>query len=249
MFRGNSQLMDSQLYNAEVRYEWYFAREQRLSLSGFFKRIDNPIESYLSIFGSDSITSFANAPKANLYGAEVEATKYFDMSAWSDAGFFSTRRLVTIANYTYTQSKLKVKDSDTTAVFGASGTPLARDYFTNGSPLTGQSDHLVNLQLGFEDTDKLSQQTLIFSYASKRVTSRGIANSGQPDVFEYPGINLDFVWRQGVTVANRDLDLKFEARNLTYNRYRETQTNGTNTIIFNRYARGTTFNFSISTTF
>jgi len=249
LFRGNPNLQDSQLYNAEVRYEWYFAREQRLSLSGFYKRIDKPIESYLTLFGGNTITSFANAPKADLYGAEAEVTKYFDLSGWSDASFFSTRRLVTIANYTYTKSKLKVKAGDTTAVYGASGTPLAIDYFTDGAPLTGQSDHLVNFQFGLEDTDKLSQQTLILSYASKRVTSRGIANNDQPDIFEYPGFTLDFVWRQGVTVAGLDLDLKFEGRNLTYNKYKETQSNGTNTIIYNLYNRGTTFNFSISTTF
>jgi outer membrane receptor protein involved in Fe transport len=249
LYRGNSLLTDSELINGEVRYEWYFAREQRVSVAGFYKRIDKPIESYLTLFGSEIVTSFANAPKADLYGVETEVTKYFDMANWSDASFFSARRLVAIANYTYTKSKLKVGATDTTGVFGASGTALASDYFKDGAALTGQSNHLVNLQLGLEDTDKLSQQTLIFSYASKRVTSRGLNNSGQPDIYEYPGFNLDFVWRQGVTLVGRDLDLKFEARNITYNKYKETQSNGTRTIIYNQYDRGTTFNFSVSTTF
>jgi outer membrane receptor protein involved in Fe transport len=249
LYRGNSLLTDSELINGEIRYEWYFARDQRLSVAGFYKKIDRPIESYITVFGSDIVTSFANAPSADLYGAEFEVQKYFDMANWSDAALFSTRRLVTIANYTYTKSKLKVGASDTTGVFGASGAALASDYFKDGASLTGQSDHLINFQLGMEDTDKLSQQTLILSYASKRVTSRGLNNSGQPDILEYPGFNLDFVWRQGVTVAGRDLDLKFEARNITYNKYKETQSNGTNTIIYNQYDRGTTFNISVSTTF
>ncbi|WP_236617655.1 hypothetical protein [Sphingobium ummariense] len=153
-----------------------------------------------------------------------------------------------IANYTYTKSKLKVSEGDTVAVFGASST-LATDFFRDGAPLTGQSDHLVNFQLGLEDQENLSQQTLILSYASKRVTSRGLANQDQPDVYEYPGINLDFVVRQGIHVLDRQFDFKFEARNITGNKYKETQSNGTNTVTYNAYDIGTTFNFSLSTTF
>ncbi len=247
-YQGNPYLQDSKLFNAEARYEWYFGRDQRFSLAGFFKKIDNPIETFITLNGDNFITSFANAPKANLYGGEVELQKYFDLSNLLNGDFFATRRLVTIANYTYTKSKLKVRENDQVAVFGASST-LATDYFRDGSSLTGQSDHLVNFQLGLEDQENLSQQTLILSYASKRVTSRGLANQNQPDVYEYPGVNLDFVARQGVHVAGRQFDVKVEARNITGNNYKETQSNGTNRVIYNAYDIGRTFNFSISTTF
>ena len=43
------------------------------------------------------------------------------------------------------------------------------NFFIDGTPLTGQSDHLVNLQIGLEDTDRLSQQRLLLSYVSDRV--------------------------------------------------------------------------------
>jgi len=249
LYFGNPFLKDSKLFNAEARYEWYFAREQRLSVSAFYKKIDNPIESFIGIFNGAFATSFANAPKADLYGAEFETQKYFDLSQWSGAKFFESRRLVTIANYTYTKSKLKVTSSDKTLVFPASLASPSTDYFQNGASLTGQSDHLVNLQLGLEDTDRLSQQTLILAYASKRVTSRGIRTTGQPDVYEYPGFNLDFVARQGVDVYGKQIDLKFEARNLTNRKYKETQSNGVSTIIYNRYTPGVTVNVSASITF
>jgi hypothetical protein len=115
--------------------------------------------------------------------------------------------------------------------------------------LTGQSDHLVNFQLGLEDQESLSQQTLILSYASKRVTSRGLVNQGQPDIYEYPGVQLDFVARQGVHVAGRQFDAKFEARNMLGTNYRETQSNSDYTVTYNAYRVGRTFNFSLSTTF
>lgn len=247
-YQGNPLLTDSKLFNAEARYEWYFAREQRVSIAGFFKRIDKPIEPFNFILADKVVTSFANAPKADLYGAEFEVQKYFDASILSDADFFSSRRLVVIGNYTYTKSKLKVGANDQTTVYGASSTK-ASDFFRNGAALTGQSNHLINLQLGLEDTDKLSQQTFILSYASKRVTSRGINNQNQPDVYEYPGFNLDFVVRQGVTLAGRDLDVKFEARNLTNRNYKEQQKSGNNSVLFNFYRPGVTVNLSVSASF
>ncbi|OAN64061.1 TonB-dependent receptor domain-containing protein [Sphingomonas sp. TDK1] len=246
-YQGNPLLQDSTLYNGEGRFEWYISNDQRVSAAAFYKRIDKPIEAFIT--GSDTlVTSYANAPKADLYGAEVEAQKKFGLGDWLSGPFFTDRDLLLIANYTYTKSKLKVQQGDRTAVYAASSTN-ATDYFRDGAALTGQSDHLVNLQLGMEKSGLLSQQTFILSYASKRVTSRGIANQNQPDVYEYPGFNLDFVARQGVMVAGHQFDVKFEARNLTGRRYKELQSNGTRTVVYNRYSPGTTVQLSLSTSF
>ncbi|MDZ7896305.1 MAG: TonB-dependent receptor [Sphingobium sp.] len=48
-FIGNPFLKDSRLTNFEARYEYYFGRGERLTAAGFYKKIDNPIEtvSYL----------------------------------------------------------------------------------------------------------------------------------------------------------------------------------------------------------
>ncbi len=246
LFRGNPLLTDSQLYNAEARYEWYFDRDQRFTIAGFFKRIDKPIESFSSFDDNSVITSFANAPKADLYGVEIETQKYFDLGGEDGDGFFGTRRAVVIANYTYTESKISVKAGDSVAVFNSSSTS-ALDFFTNGSPLTGQSDHLVNLQLGLEGTERLSQQTLLLSYATERVTSRGA--SGQVDIKEKPGIQLDFVAREGFTVWGKEAELKFEARNLTNTKYQEFQENGDNKIFYNRYKQGISASLGVEINF
>jgi hypothetical protein len=77
------------------------------------------------------------------------------------------------------------------AIFGTTVQP-ASNVFRDGVPLTGQSDHIANLQIGIEHPDKLSQQTLLLSYASKRVTSRGPV--GQPDIVEAPACG-SISWR------------------------------------------------------
>jgi outer membrane receptor protein involved in Fe transport len=247
MYQGNPLLIDSQLYNAEARYEWYFDREQKLSVSGFYKKIDNPIESFVA--GGDFVTSYANAPEAQLYGAEIEAQKYFDVSSLgSENSFWAGRRVVAIANYTYTKSKLKVGPDDTTAVFGAAS-GFASDYFRDGAPMTGQSDHIANLQLGIESTDRLSQFTFLLTYASERAVSRGIATLNQPDIVEKPGFVLDFVAREGFDFYGRELELKFQARNILGRKHEEFQQSGDNRIEINTYDVGRLFSLSAAMKF
>lgn len=239
LFRGNPSLQDSVLWNADARAEWFFGTDQRATAAVFFKKIDNPIEAFTSQSDSQINTSFANAPEANLYGVELEVQKYWPFRG---EGFLANRRLVTIGNYTYTKSKIKVGSGDVVVVNGQS--QPATNFFFDGSPLTGQSDHIANLQLGLEDTSRLSQQTLLLTYASPRVTSRG--PSGQPDIEEHPGLQLDFVAREGFTLLGREVEVKFEARNLTNRRYEEFQESGNNRIYFNRYKRGTSLSLGAS---
>ncbi|MEP6785774.1 MAG: TonB-dependent receptor [Sphingomonadales bacterium] len=241
-YRGNPLLVDSQLYNAEARFEWYFAPDQKLSVSGFYKKLDRPIEAFIT--GGDLVTSFANAPSATLYGAELEVQKNINLDTFINGGFFAARRVILIGNYTYTKSKVKVSAGDTTTVFGASST-IASDYFRDGAPLTGQSDHIANIQIGLEHPDRLSQQTLLLSYASDRVVSRGLNGSTpQPDVIERPGFRIDFVAREAVKLFDKEIELKFEARNITGQKHEEFQTSGTNRIDINTYKVGTTFALS-----
>ncbi|MEQ1581353.1 MAG: TonB-dependent receptor [Steroidobacteraceae bacterium] len=245
-YRGNPLLVDSQFVNAEARYEWYFAPEQQFSIAGFYKTIDKPIEAFTGFNDNSPVTSFANAPSASLYGIETDVQKFFPLDVMTDWGSLASRRLVLVGNYTFTNSKIKVGAGDTVSVFGTTIQP-ATNFFVDGAPLTGQSDHLVNLQIGLEDTQALSQQTLLLSYASDRVTSRGPA--GLPDIYESPGFILDFVARQGLTVFGTELEVKFEARNLLRHGYKEFQERGGNTVYYNRYAVGTSVSASVSAKF
>lgn len=255
-FRGNPLLSDSRFLNAEARYEWYFAPEQRFSVAGFYKRIDDPIEVHTSFSDNTPISSFANAPQARLYGAELELQKHFALSGLDESQggllnqFMAARRVVFTGSYTYTDSRIRVRPQDMVEYY----TPgqqrwSASTFFRDGSRLTGQSDHLLNLQLGLERPDRLSQATLLFSYASDRVTSRGAVGAGMPDIFESPGTKLDLVLRQGANLLGRDLELKLEARNLTGRGYREFQKRNGHTVYYNKYEVGISFGLSLSMSF
>jgi TonB-dependent receptor len=245
-YRGNPLLVDSEFKNAEARFEWYFAPEERFSIAGFYKQIDRPIEAFTGFNDNTPVTSFANAPEATLYGAELELQKYFPLDVMSDGAFFGSRRAVVIGNYTYTDSTISVGDGDTVSVFGTSTQP-AQNFFRDGSRLTGQSNHLVNLQLGLEQSGSLSQQTILLSYASDRVTSRGAA--GLPDIYESPGLRVDVVIRQGLTFFQQDFEAKLEARNVLGRGYKEFQERGGNVVYYNQYDVGTSFVASLTMNF
>ncbi len=256
-FFGNPLLTDSELTNAEARVEYYVGRGERISLSGFYKHIDNPIEPVVGSNDSsgDLLVGFTNAPAATLFGAELEVQKYVPLTGLG--GFFETRRLVLGANYTWSKSELMVGDE---LVFSPIQ-PLSPDpanpitlqvpanvIFRDGAPLTGQSEHLVNLQLGIEDTERLSQLTIMLNYASERVTNRGLP--GTPDFVEDPGLTIDVVLRQGVRLGGVDAELKLQARNLFGVAYSERQDFGqAGQVDVNSYDRGTSLSAGLSLRF
>jgi TonB-dependent receptor len=256
LLSGNPFLTDSQLYNAEARVEYYPGRGERMSLAAFYKRIENPIENIAVIDASGNlVVSAANAPKADLYGAEAEVVKYFDLMNLGGR-FFETRRLVLSANYTFSKSKIKIAPGDTTTLYGGNiNNPIiapASQVFRDGAPLTGQSEHLINLQLGIEDTERLSQLTVMLTYASDRVTSRGSNTGGviDPDLIEKPGFNLDVVIRQEINFGGLpQLELKLEGRNLLGTRFQEVQKFPEYTVSNNVYEVGRSFGASLSAKF
>lgn len=243
-YNGNPFLVDSELFNAEARLEYYIDRESRVSLAGFYKTIDRPIEVFSSFSDNEQISGFANAPKAKLYGAEFEVQYGYDLVGMGD--WFANKRVLAIANYTYTQSSVDVGEGDVAPIVGAPTQP-ASDLFTDGAPLTGQSDHLANVQLSFENMDRLSQVTLLLNYASKRVSSRGAGPL--PDIIEDPGLTLDLVARQAIPLMGKELELTFEARNLTGRDHEEYQTNGDRRIEINSYEVGRQFSLGASLKF
>lgn len=253
---GNPFLTDSELLNAEARLEYYPGRGERLSLAGFWKELDRPIETIATIDSSGALQiTNANAPKANLYGVEAEAVKYFPLDTMSDA--LADYRLMLSANYTWSKSHLKVGEGDQTILFpGNIDSPIvapATQVFTDGSPLTGQSEHLANVQFGIENTERLEQLTLLVTYASERVTSRG-ANTGgvlDPDIVEKPGFNVDLVARKAFVVPNvtDELEVKLEVRNIFQRGQNEYQQYETGRAIINGYDIGTSGSLSVGMKF
>ena len=246
VFSGNPYLQDSELINIDGRLEWYFDREQYLSAGLFYKDIEKPIESVVSEQGATVVQTYVNAPKATLYGLEIEAKKYFDLPI--EGAWFSGKRFLAVANYTWSDSEVKVGAGDVVYPLGAAGAARpATDYVRDGARLQGQSEHIANVQLGFEDDAARSQATLLLTYVSERISARG--RTQQPDLTQKPGVMLDFVYRKGFTYWDQDFTFSFEARNLLDTKFQEFQELNDSRVDNNTYDLGTSISFGLSAQF
>jgi hypothetical protein len=245
-FLGNPYLTDTEILNFDARYEYYFDRNQTFTAGVFFKELDKPVEAVVVQQSASVFQSYLNAPSATLYGAEVEFKRIFDSPFQTP--FLSEKEFLVQANYTYSKSEVKVSDGDVAFPLQARGAPRpASNFIVDGSRLQGQSEHLANVQLGWEDEAAKSQGTFLVTYASERTTAR--APSGQPDYIQDPGINLDFVFKKGFDLAGRDLTLDFKAKNLLGEDFDEFQSGNGGFIQVNQYDLGTTVSLGLSTEF
>ena len=250
IFIGNPYLVDTELLNLDARYEWYFARQQFITAGVFYKDLDKPVESVIVDVGNQRQQSFLNAPKATIMGAEVEVKKYFE---FPDQGmsFIANKRWLVQANYTYSDSDVEVGEDDTVLTLGGAGTPEQASFFIqDGSRLQGQSEHVANLQLGWEDDTARSQATIIVNYVSDRITARGagVGSGREPDFIQEPGVFLDFVYRKDFTVMARDMGFALELRNLLGTEFDEYQELG-NKIRVNNYDLGQSASVSLTARF
>lgn len=175
---GNPGLVPSDLVNYDVRAEWFFANRDNLTLSLFYKDIENPIETVQAAGTDDNEAyTFINAATAEVYGVELEWFKDLGflgdrIGNWASGFFFA-------GNLTWADSELTV---------GANATGLTN----NKRPLTLQSDYVVNIQLGYDSPGGAHSSTLVYNTAGERLFFAG--RDGAPDAYEQPFESLDLIY-------------------------------------------------------
>lgn len=246
IFIGNPYLTDTEILNLDARYEMYFDRGQALTAGVFFKQLDRPVEAVVVQQSASVFQTYLNAPEAILYGAEVDFKRVFDSPI--KGAFFDTKEFLLQANYTYTTSEVKAGAGDVVFPLQAAGQPRpATDFIVDGTRLQGQSEHIANLQIGWEDEAARSQLTLLANYASERVTAR--APAGQPDFLQDPGINLDLVYKKGFDIRGKAFTLDIKAKNLLQEDFEEYQSGNGGFVQVNQYEVGTTVSVGLSAEF
>ncbi|MET3979288.1 TonB-dependent receptor [Mucilaginibacter sp. UYP25] len=76
--QGDPNLKRSNIDNVDVRFELYPSAGQIISVSGFYKRFKNAIETYNNDVNSTRTITYFNSDRANVIGAEFEIRKTLD---------------------------------------------------------------------------------------------------------------------------------------------------------------------------
>ena len=239
IYQGNPFLTDSKFQNYDARLEWYFGNRQFVTGALFYKTIENPIEEVI-VRLERTITRFINAPEANLYGVELEYRDVFqlpfEVPGLADADFLFN------VNYTYTKSEV-VAPAGSTVISPIDFRRVSTAQFgLDGTQLQGTPEHIANVQFGFET--ETTQLTLVANYVSERVARRGLG--ALPSVLENPGVNLDLVFKQDLTLFGQELSLGVSGRNLLQQDNEEYQLSGLGRTETNTYARGSSLSVSLS---
>ena len=70
---GNTKLEASNVYNLDLKWEFFPSRKELVSVTGFYKHIQDPINRTLDRGSSGYFTFFNTSEKAEVYGLELEA--------------------------------------------------------------------------------------------------------------------------------------------------------------------------------
>jgi len=162
---GNPNLKRTLITNADIRYEFFPAAGQIMSVSGFYKHFDNAIE---RTNDGNRTFSFANAKSAYDFGAELEFRRRLDILG-SQAYL---KNLTFYVNASYIKSRVTVANSNP------------------NRPLQGQSPYLLNGGLQYVGSTNGLVLNLLYNKIGERIAYVG-ENSGR-DIYENPRDLLDF---------------------------------------------------------
>ncbi len=231
---GNPDLKDSYIQNLDFRWEFYPNPTDFLTIGGFYKKFDNPIE--MNLFPASNGWDFkaVNSVKATNYGAELEFRKSF-------ANLGGTSRFVNVIrnfslsfNGSYIFGQVEKND----------------DYVRDKKrALFGQSPYVINTGIYYQDDIRGWSGSLLFNMFGKRIVIVGTPTI--PNVYEMPEAFLDF------TLSKRfgeNFTVKFGAKNLldTEIIYRQTfdvtigNTDQIRTQDIRRYSPGRSYHLTFS---
>ena len=204
---GNSKLKRSLIDNYDIRAEWFPGAGQVLSVSGFYKKIENAIEQVLDISSSNAST-FANAKSAQNIGGELEYRFKLSTLFNADSSKFLSNTTL-FSNFAYIQSKV-----DNTNANGA-----------EIRPLQGQSPYIVNAGLQYLDNEKNWGVSISYNWIGRRIVFVGSPLS-EPNIWENPRHVLDL---QISKTFIKKIELKINVRDMIAQnqiRYQDINNNG-----------------------
>ena len=246
-FFGNPFLKNTEIENYDARLEWYFARDQFLTLGAFYKDMQFPIEEVLQVAGDDvRRTSFFNAPASSLYGFEVEFERIFELSNWHSWEHLDSKDFIVRTNYTWSQSEVDANGPVPVNV----GSPLnpvvdpngdVSGIIVDGRSMQGQSEHLFNIQLGYEDFEARSRATFLVNFTGERIRQAENLAQQLPAIVERPPTMVDFLYAREFDFRGGTWELGFRAANLLDDEYEAVMEAGNGVVNIDTYNIGQTY--------
>ena len=195
---GNPDVLGySDILNIDLKYEWFFSKNEIFSLGAFTKQIDNPIN--LVVVGDATGTQryVRTGDQATIYGFEIELRKNLLVDEDDNAN------LSFGVNATYMKTNQDLYET----IDGTFDLAFNR----NEDELQGASPFLLNADISYSPTFKNYQPVanLVFSYFSDRIDALGSGDLG--NIVEKSVPTLDFIWKNTI---KENFEINFSAKNI-----------------------------------
>ncbi len=175
----------SDIYNYDIKYEWFLEQGEIISLAAFAKTIKDPVNRVVAADATGTQRYFRTGNQADIYGVELEVRK----NLYTDTDDNAVVSVGLNAAYTHTDQDLRDIPAGEENTFG---TTFDRD----SDELEGASPFIVNADLNYSPTNFGSYKpkaTVAFSYFSDRIFSLGAGSLG--NIVEKAVPTLNFVWQ------------------------------------------------------
>lgn len=203
---GNDSLKNAYVHNFDLRYEFYPALGEMITIGAFYKYFNNPIEATLiptsGSGGWDYL--FLNTVSSSSVGAEIDLRK--SLNNWAKRGDFlrNFSNLTITFNASYINSKIVSEEA------------YVRD---KERPMQGQSPFIINTGLYYQNDSLGLMVSLMYNVIGKRIMFVGNPNS--PHIYEMPFNLVDLTVNKNF---GKHLTAKFGIKNLLDETVKFTQT-------------------------
>jgi hypothetical protein len=172
---GNPNLKITEIYNADLRYEFFLGKGQVLSASAFFKNFKNPIEIQARANNSNK---YENADAGTNYGLELEFRFLLSTVLGAKENKFLDD-LTLFSNLAVIRSEVDISNLSSTAV---------------KTPLQGQSPYVFNAGLQYLNKELGWSFSSNVNRVGNRITIHGNQTTGNaaPAFWEKARTFLDF---------------------------------------------------------
>ncbi|UKN00932.1 TonB-dependent receptor plug domain-containing protein [Paracrocinitomix mangrovi] len=239
--QGNDTLKNGVNYNADFRYERYPSPGEMITIGGFYKFLQNPIEQTMRGTASGQLASFSNAKQGQVAGVEVEYMRSLDCFVKAekrDSSFLKYFGIGMNASFMWTQVTIDTLDA------GNISTNYRR-------PLEGASPFLLNVDLRYQRDFKEAKKSVLVALAYNVFGRRLVAvgGNGIGDQYALPVNTLNFISK--VTFDDR-FSVGVKARNLLNPYIKVVQENTQpvgGDLSVSEFRRGIDFSLSVSYNF
>lgn len=239
-FIGNIDLVETDINNYDLRYEYYMKKNQTVALSGFYKTFNNPIE--MASFAQD-VNSLQprNVGDAEVLGVELETRINFSFVSTKLENFSLN------SNVSLIQSRVRFDKGPNGTYEGKLNGLREGEELGDYRDMQGQAPYIINAGISYKNSEKGIDAGLFYNVQGPKLVIVGINRA--PDIYSVPfhslnfnafkTLGLDNQYQIGLGVANI-LDDRMET---------ETRSYEAEPLIFNAFSPGRTFTFSFKYSF